>query len=72
MTVMTNSAKNNGNPFGAVDYAMHKEDILATGITVKEYEGEVAAVCDPESESLPTIFVLIQKRRAAGAGCSEI
>lgn len=42
VTIMTNSSKNNGNPFGAVDYAMHKKDILATGVTVKEYEGGVS------------------------------
>lgn len=38
--LMTNSAENNGNPFGAVDYLMHKEEILATGLHVLEYEGE--------------------------------
>lgn len=53
VTIMTNSSKNNGNPFGAVDYAMHKKDILATGVTVKEYEGGVSyhgksAVIDDE------------------------
>ena len=42
VTIMTNSSKNNGNPFGAVDYAMHKKDILATGVTVQEYEGGVS------------------------------
>lgn len=39
VTLMTNSAANNGNPFGASDYAAHKEDILATGLSVWEYEG---------------------------------
>ena len=38
--LMTNSARNNGNPFGAVDYVLHKEEILATGLNVLEYEGE--------------------------------
>lgn len=38
--LMTNSAINNGNPFGAVDYLLHKEEILATGLQVLEYEGE--------------------------------
>ncbi len=42
VTVMTNSAENNGNPFGAVDYAMHKEEILGTGVTVLEYEGGIS------------------------------
>ncbi len=31
MILMTNSIANNGNPFGAVDYALHKEEILETG-----------------------------------------
>lgn len=38
--LMTNSAANNGNPFGSVDYLLHKEEILATGLRVSEYEGE--------------------------------
>lgn len=37
--LMTNSIINNGNPFGAVDYALHKQEILATGLQVLEYEG---------------------------------
>ena len=40
--LMTNSIANNGNPFGAVDYAMHKADILATGLSVLEYEGGIS------------------------------
>lgn len=36
---MTNSAANNGNPFGASDYAAYKDRILATGLSVWEYEG---------------------------------
>ncbi len=39
VSVMTNSVANNGNPFGACDYAMHKQEILDTGLCVWEYEG---------------------------------
>ncbi len=39
VTLMTNSAANNGNPFGASDYAAQKNEILATGLSVWEYEG---------------------------------
>ena len=39
VTVMTNSAANNGNPFGAMDYQVNKERILATGVSVLEYDG---------------------------------
>lgn len=39
VTLMTNSAANNGNPFGASDYAAYKDRILATGLSVWEYEG---------------------------------
>lgn len=38
-SVMTNSAGNNGNPFGAADYLKNKEKILGTGVDVLEYEG---------------------------------
>ena len=38
-SVMTNSAANNGNPFGAADYAENRNKILATGINIWEYEG---------------------------------
>lgn len=53
VNVMTNSVANNGNPFGAVDYALHKNEILNTGITVQEYEGGISyhgksAVVDEE------------------------
>lgn len=42
VTLMTNSAENNGNPFGAVDYALHKKQILDTGLSVLEYTGGVS------------------------------
>lgn len=42
VTLMTNSAKNNGNTFGAVDYVMHKEEILNTGLQVLEYNGGIS------------------------------
>lgn len=38
-TVMTNSAANNGNPFGSADYAKNRAKILDTGVSVWEYEG---------------------------------
>lgn len=41
-TIMTNSAENNGNIFGAVDYLNHKKDIINTGVTIKEYEGGIS------------------------------
>lgn len=40
--LMTNSAANNGNPFGASDYVKNKGKLLETGITVYEYEGGVS------------------------------
>lgn len=40
VTLMTNSPANNGNPFGAVDYVLHKEKILDTGLVVLEYDGD--------------------------------
>lgn len=40
VTMMTNSSANNGNPFGAVDYALHKHKILKTGIQMLEYNGD--------------------------------
>lgn len=42
VTLMTNSAKNNGNPFGATDYVLHKDEIMATGMQVLEYNGGVS------------------------------
>lgn len=42
VTLMTNSAANNGNSFGAVDYVLNKQKILDTGLNVLEYEGGVS------------------------------
>lgn len=42
ITLMTNSVTNNGNAFGAVDYALHKEELLDTGLHILEYEGGVS------------------------------
>lgn len=42
VTVMTNSVVNNGNAFGAVDYALHKEELLDTGLQILEYEGGIS------------------------------
>ncbi len=39
VTVMTNSSLNNGNPFGAADYFLHRRDILNTGVEILEYNG---------------------------------
>lgn len=38
--LMTNSVANNGNPFGASDYQIHRERLMETGISILEYEGE--------------------------------
>lgn len=40
--LMTNSAANNGNPFGASDYLLHKDRLVDTGLTIYEYEGGVS------------------------------
>lgn len=42
VTLMTNSAKNNGNPFGATDYVLNKQKILDTGMHVLEYNGGIS------------------------------
>lgn len=42
VTLMTNSVLNNGNVFGAVDYALNKDKILKTGINVLEYNGGIS------------------------------
>lgn len=42
VTLMTNSARNNGNTFGAVDYCMHKKEILDTGLQILEYNGGIS------------------------------
>lgn len=39
VTLMTNSVLNNGNVFGAVDFALNKEKVLNTGLNVLEYNG---------------------------------
>lgn len=40
--MMTNSVPNNGNPFGAVDYLIHKKEIVNTGINIMEYDAGVS------------------------------
>lgn len=42
VTLMTNSAKNNGNPFGAVDFVLNKQRIMETGLEILEYNGGVS------------------------------
>lgn len=42
VTVMTNSVANNGNPFGAADYQLHKSGLLDTGLTILEYDSGVS------------------------------
>lgn len=42
VVMMTNSVANNGNPFGATDYKLHKTDILDTGIQIIEYDSGVS------------------------------
>ncbi|MCD7750142.1 MAG: phospholipase D family protein [Lachnospiraceae bacterium] len=42
VTMMTNSVANNGNPFGASDYARNKEEILETGMQILEYDGGIS------------------------------
>lgn len=39
VAMMTNAPANNANPFGAMDYLRHKEEILETGVTILEYDG---------------------------------
>ena len=40
--MMTNSVANNGNPFGAADYEIHKPDVLDTGVQILEYDQGVS------------------------------
>lgn len=40
--MMTNSVANNGNLFGAVDYGLHKEEVLGTGLEILEYDKGVS------------------------------
>ncbi|MDO4306119.1 MAG: phospholipase D-like domain-containing protein [Eubacteriales bacterium] len=42
VTLMTNSAENNGNAFGAVDFVLNKEKILDTGLQILEYNGGIS------------------------------
>ncbi len=42
VSMLTNSAANNGNPFGAADYLLNRTKLLDTGITIYEYEGGVS------------------------------
>lgn len=42
VTMMTNSVVNNGNPFGAADYEIHKPDVLDTGVQILEYDQGVS------------------------------
>lgn len=41
-TILFNSTANNGNPFAAVDYQNHKEELIDTGLSLHEYEGGVS------------------------------
>lgn len=41
-TMMTNSVANNGNPFGAVDYQVHRQALLDTGLAILEYDKGVS------------------------------
>jgi len=40
--MMTNSVANNGNPFGAMEYQDRKDEILATGLQILEYDGGIS------------------------------
>lgn len=42
VTVMTNSVANNGNFFGAMDYAVHKGAVLDTGVEILEFDGGIS------------------------------
>ncbi|MCD7813143.1 MAG: phospholipase D family protein [Lachnospiraceae bacterium] len=42
VTMMTNSVANDGNPFGASDYSLNKEEILETGVEILEYDGGIS------------------------------
>lgn len=45
VTIMTNAASNNGNPFGAVDHVLYKDETLATGVKILEYRGGISYHC---------------------------
>ncbi len=40
--IMFNSAANNGNVFAAVDYMLHKEEVIDTNVQIFEYEGGIS------------------------------
>lgn len=40
--MLTNSIANNGNPFGAMDYSMRKQDFIDTGLEIHEYDGGIS------------------------------
>ncbi len=40
--MMTNSVANNGNPFGAADYYLHRDELLGTGVQILEYDSGVS------------------------------
>ena len=40
--MLFNSTANNGNPLRRVDYQNHKEELIATGLELHEYEGGVS------------------------------
>lgn len=42
VTMMTNSVANNGNPFGATDYHLRKQQIIDTGLQILEYDSGVS------------------------------
>ena len=41
-SIMLNSEENNGNPFGAIDYARHKQELIDTGVQLLEYNGGIS------------------------------
>lgn len=42
IVMMTNSIANNANPFGAMDYMVHKKELLDTGLQILEYDSGVS------------------------------
>ena len=42
VVMLTNSVANNGNPFGAVDYQIHKQELLNVGLSILEYDSGVS------------------------------
>lgn len=41
-TIMFNSSPNNGNYFAASDYHYHKDEVVATGMKILEYQGGIS------------------------------